>query len=66
MAENESRVLTILLTDIRNFTDRTSHSSMQGGHGKIINCLWSHWDQLGKRCQQASLPFWRKAAGLNP
>ncbi len=30
MGESESRVLTILLTDIRNFTDRTSHSSRSG------------------------------------
>jgi class 3 adenylate cyclase len=30
MAASESRVLTILLTDIRNFTDRTSRSSREG------------------------------------
>jgi len=45
---------------------RSLCGQVHGGHGRIFNCLWSHWDRLGQSCQKASLPFWREVAGLKP
>jgi hypothetical protein len=32
------------------------------GHGRRINCLWQHWDELSFACQSAAGPLLRQAA----